>query len=179
IATSNRESVLSRNPVDRALDLEQVLAPQPGEGEVQQLPHGLTLMVPPDLFVEVPPYPLERIAFRAAGHQEVQLDPITMVPEIDLDLVAIVALRVVADDVDLAIPAQPAPQISRCAKNSAAFRPCFGLPSGSGALGRSASKSSRRDAERLVPPAALVPLLAGQELVEGRDRREGLSRAAL
>ena len=34
-------------------------------------------------------------------------------------------------------------------------------------------------AEGLVPSAAFVPLLAGQELVEGRDRREELSRAAL
>ena len=34
-------------------------------------------------------------------------------------------------------------------------------------------------AERLVPPAAFVPLLAGQELVEGRDRRQGVGRATL
>ena len=34
-------------------------------------------------------------------------------------------------------------------------------------------------AERLVPPAAFVPLLAGQELVEGRDRRQGVGHATL
>jgi hypothetical protein len=54
------------------------------------------------------------------------LDPLAMVPEVDLDLLAVVALGVVADAVDLAVPAQPAPQIPVRPEQC---RVCLGLPS--------------------------------------------------
>ena len=68
-------------------------------------------MVPRDPLVHVPPHPLDRVAVRAVLRQEMQLDPIAMIPQVDNHFLAAVALRVVADDVDLAVPSQPDPQV--------------------------------------------------------------------
>src|SRR5512133_883462 len=85
IATFNRQSE-SRgllHLVDRPLDLERILAPEPGERQVQQLSHRLAPMVPRDLLMQMPPHALDRVAIRAVCWQQVQIDPLPVLPQID------------------------------------------------------------------------------------------------
>src|SRR5512135_1964786 len=73
---------------------------QPTKGEVEQLLHGTTLMISRDFFMQVPPDPLDRVTVRAAARQEVQLEPLAVIPQVDHYRLAPVELGIVADDVD-------------------------------------------------------------------------------
>src|SRR6516225_5989433 len=68
-------------------------------------------MIARHFLMQVPPDPLDRVAVRAAPWQELQLDPIPMIPEVDHHRLALVELGVVADHVDLPVPSQPTPQV--------------------------------------------------------------------
>jgi len=51
------------------------------------------------------------VQLRAVRRREVQVDPASVLPQVDRHLVARVALRVVADHVDLSVASQSAPQV--------------------------------------------------------------------
>ena len=87
-------------------------------------------MVPGDLLVQVPPHPLDRVAVRAVRRQEVQLDPIPVLPQVDRHRLARVELGVVADHVDLPVRAAAGAAGRPGAPGTGpSSRPCFGFPS--------------------------------------------------
>ena len=46
-------------------------------------------MVPGDMLVQEPPHPLDRVAVRAVRRQEVQVDPVAVLPQVDRHRVAV------------------------------------------------------------------------------------------
>src|SRR6516162_3420090 len=110
------ESTLRGYSVDLVLNLEGIPAIEPGESQVQQLLHRLALMIAGDPVMQVPPHALDRVAVRAVLRQEVQVDPVAMLPEVYRHLVAGVAFGAVADDVNPAVAAESKPQVVQVGK---------------------------------------------------------------
>lgn len=80
-------------------------------------------MVAGDLVMKVPPHALDWVALRAVCRQEVQVDPLAVLPQVDRHRLARVALRVVADHVDLPVVSQPAPQVVEVRKEQRRVSP--------------------------------------------------------
>src|ERR1700735_4575263 len=68
-------------------------------------------MISRDLFVEMPPNALDRVVVRGVRGQQVDLDPVLVLPQVFDHFMTGMEPRVVADHVDLLVAAEATPEV--------------------------------------------------------------------
>src|SRR5688572_15766425 len=85
--------------VARTLDLERISLLPPHEHSVRQFPQILTMMIPGDVLMEVPPHALDRVVVRRVAGEQVNLDPALMLPAVLDHFVVGMEAHVITDHV--------------------------------------------------------------------------------